>query len=107
MNKEYSIIITTVDRLDVAEKIIEELLSSKLAACIQTFNIHSSYIWKNAICKDDEIIIQIKTKTDLFNDVKSKIISLHPYETPEIIQVPVINGNQEYLNWIDGLVKNV
>jgi len=98
---DYSIIITTAGSKDAAKKIANLLIEKKLAACIQMFPIESVYFWQGKICEDDEVTLFIKSKTELFEEIKAAIKTAHEYEVPEIIQIPVTNGLPEYLKWID------
>ncbi len=103
---EYIMIITTTDNLELAEKIAEELLKERSAACIQIIGpMRSRYIWHDKIEASDEYLIFIKTKKSLYKEVEEKIKNLHSYTVPEIIALPVIEGIESYLRWIDEVVK--
>ena len=65
------------------------------------YPIESFYKWQGEIENSKEMLLQIKTKTTLFEKVKQEIELQHEYEIPEIIITPIINGNQPYLKWID------
>lgn len=98
---KYSIIMTTTGNEEQAEELAKKILASKLAACIQVQNIKSFYTWKNEQCSDPECLLLIKSRSDLFDSLRSFILKNHSYETPEIIQVPIIDGHAGYLSWID------
>lgn len=97
---EYSIIIATAGDRETAQKIAGLLVEKKLAACAQLFPIESVYSWQGKICKENETMLFIKSQTALFGEIKTAIRETHPYEVPEIIQVPITDGLPEYLNWI-------
>ncbi len=103
MNKKdiYSIVYTTTDSVESAEKIAGLILANRLAACIQISSIDSHYRWKGELCKEPETLLTIKTKQSVYDDLQALIQSNHPYENPEIIQVPILNGSDLYLSWID------
>ena len=61
----------------------------------------SIYSWNNLIVKDEELLLVIKTKKELFDDVKNKILSLHSYDVPEIISIDIKEGSKPYLDWIN------
>ena len=103
---EYCIILTTFAKQEEAKRLINSLLSKQLAACIQCFPIQSYYIWKGKIENDNEVTLFIKTKTSAYEEVEKEIKQHHPYETPEIIKIPITAGSVEYLNWINDNVKN-
>ena len=97
---DFCIVTTTTDEAETAQQITDTLLSEKLAACIQTFPVRSHYYWQGEAQSSEEILLQIKTKTNLFSHIEKLITSLHNYEVPEIIMTPVVRGNSSYLDWI-------
>ena len=100
--KSYIQISTTTATKEQAEKIVQHLVETKLAACVQINGpITSIYRWKGKVENAQEWLCLIKTREDLFDKVEAAIKSQHPYETPEIIAVPIVKGSKEYLNWID------
>ena len=100
--KSYVQISTTTATKEQAEKIVQHLVETKLAACVQINGpITSIYRWKGKVENAQEWLCLIKTREDLFDKVEAAIKSQHPYETPEIIAVPIVKGSKEYLNWID------
>ena len=105
MSNEYSITIATCPDKDSAKSIAGLLVESRLAACVQMFPIESMYIWQDKVCDESEIMLLIKSKTELFDQISALIKAGHPYEVPEIIQVPITAGLPEYLNWIEDCVK--
>lgn len=83
------------------------LVEEKLAACVTISGSSDSlYRWKEELCHDQEYILFIKTKASLFEELQERITALHPYEVPEIIALPVIDGFSDYLRWIDNETKN-
>jgi periplasmic divalent cation tolerance protein len=81
--------------------IAEELVGARQAACVNIIpQITSIYHWKGAVHHDDELILMIKTVKAMFDMVRDKIMTLHPYEVPEIISFEIASGNDSYLQWI-------
>lgn len=101
---EFCIITVTYPSEDEARRIADILLDEKLAACIQMYNIKSSYIWEGKITNDTEVIIHIKTKSSLYSKIEKLIKQKHCYKVPEILKIPVINGLKVYLDWIEETV---
>ena len=97
--------LTTFSKQETGEKIINKLLSDKLAACIQSFSIKSSYTWKGSVCHDSETLLFIKTKAQFYKKVEKAILDMHDYETPEVIAVPVLFGSNGYLKWMDEVIE--
>ena len=94
------IIQTTTSSEEEAKKIAKILIQDKLAACVQLKDIESLYNWDGKLCCERETLLSIKTKKELFSKVKSKILELHSYDTPEIIELDISNISEDYLKFI-------
>lgn len=101
MSAKYIIIQTTTNSQELTNKISSQLLENKLAACIQVSKITSKYLWKDKVQAEQEYLLSIKTKTDLYKDIEQEILKHHNYETPEIISIPINEINEKYQKWID------
>jgi len=101
MKSDYSIITTTCPNKEQAKEIAKHLVERGLAACVQMFPIESIYLWKDKICEENEIVLFIKSRTELFEKITETIKEIHTYEVPEIVQTPIIGGLAEYLKWIN------
>ena len=96
------VILCTCGSPDEAEKIARELVSQRLAACVSIVaGVRSLYRWKGAIEDSQETILLIKSTRELFPRLKSELARLHNYEVPEIIALPVVDGAEPYLAWMD------
>lgn len=100
MKAEYGMVMTTVADAEAGRRLAAELVERRLAACVQALPIQSTYRWKGAVQRDAEILLLIKTKVSLYPEVEAFIRSAHPYETPEIILVPILAGSAKYLQWL-------
>ncbi len=105
MTRKYIIVVTTYSRKKTGSRIIDALLDSRLAACVQVFPIRSFYRWKGKVAKDSEHLMLIKAKSRDFEEIKETIIENHDYEVPEIISVRVDKGHAAYLGWIDKVTR--
>lgn len=94
------IVQTTTSNEEEAKKIAKILIQDKLAACVQLKDIESLYDWDGKLCCERETLLSIKTKKELFSKVKSKILELHSYDTPEIIELDISNISEDYLKFI-------
>lgn len=103
------VVLITVPSRDVGEAIAAALLEQRLAACVNFVSpIQSWYIWQGELCRDDEILLVVKTRADLFRGrLIPAVRALHPYEVPEIIALPIVMGHDDYLAWIDDTVGRV
>ncbi len=100
MNHPFCIILTTTASQEEAERLAEMLVTQKLAACVQILPTSSVYTWQGKVQRDAEILLLIKTTTALYLQVEDAILANHSYEIPEIIQVPVEQGFNRYLDWV-------
>ena len=89
-----------------AAKIGKELVLSKLAACVNILdNMNSIYVWQGDVQEDSEIVMIAKTTADRVPALIEKVKSLHSYDCPCIVSIPVSGGNPEFLDWIAGEVQ--
>jgi periplasmic divalent cation tolerance protein len=85
-----------------AETLARALVEARLAACVSIgASVSSLYHWRGKIEMAAEVPVVVKTVRDAYPAVEAAIRSRHPYELPEIIAVPVIDGLPGYLDWID------
>lgn len=97
----YIICLVTINDLEKAIEIAHILVEKKLTACINIIpEIRSVYTWKDQIYDEKERLMILKTRRDLFEELKEVIKQLHPYELPEIIALNIEQGLPEYLQWI-------
>lgn len=98
---EYIQVFSSVVNLEAAEKIGESVIEKKLAAIVQiTGPVKSMYMWNGKMLKGEDWRIVMKTKRALYEKLEAEIKRLHPYGVPEILAMPVLEGNMDYLNWI-------
>lgn len=97
---EFCVVLVTTPNATSAKSIAHKLLQEKLAACINCFAVESFYTWEGALNHDHEFQLIIKTRQQRFDALSQRITQLHPYDTPEIIALPVVDGSPDYLNWL-------
>jgi len=103
---ERLLVLTTVARAEDAERLAEELVGRRLAACVNVLpGVRSIYRWKGAVERDEERLLLVKTRTERFEALREAILSLHPYEVPELIAIPIEAGSAAYLAWLDESVR--
>jgi periplasmic divalent cation tolerance protein len=103
--KSYIQITTTTEKRQDAEKIADLLVDEKLAACVQIVGpITSIYRWKGHVEKTEEWQCLIKTRQGLYEEIEKTIKSIHPYEVPEMIALPLSKVSKDYLEWLDSVL---
>lgn len=106
MTTPYAMIFCTVPDAATAKKISQTLVEEKLAACCNIVpGLTSIYSWENKIQDETELLLIIKSRQELFPELEQRIKKLHPYSIPEIIAIPIFNGNIDYLKWMEENVK--
>jgi len=93
------IVYITAGNMENASQIARELVSRKLAACVNMFPVSSIYRWTENIDEDNEIAMFVKTDSSRFEEITKLVKSLHTYEMPAI-EFWNIEGEKEYLEWI-------
>ena len=92
---------TTLPDRALAERLAAELVAARLAACAQVVGpVASTYRWKGAVETAEEWYCHLKTTLDRLPDLQERVRTLHPYDVPEIIALPILDGNPAYLHWI-------
>lgn len=101
MLKNYCIVTTSCNNKDNAKEITEKLLEKRLVSYVQESKRFSSYWWNGSIVREDEYVLTMGTKKELFGKLKKEIQLLHKYEVPAIVMYDIIDANSEILDWID------
>jgi periplasmic divalent cation tolerance protein len=100
--RKYCTVMTSFPDAEVALGISKLLVEEKLCACISIQpNCISVYSWENQLHEQNEVLAVIKSRTDILQKLKERLLELHPYKVPEIIATEIIDGSMSYLNWID------
>ncbi|MCL0077766.1 divalent-cation tolerance protein CutA [Peptococcaceae bacterium] len=99
--EEYIQVFTTTEKEEDAKKIAKTIVEERLAACVQILGpITSTYWWEESIETSKEWLLFIKSKKSMYEELEKAIKSIHPYQVPEIIAVPVTAGSKDYLGWL-------
>lgn len=102
----HAIVLVTTASKEEADKIAQKLLEEKLIACSNIIGpVSSLFWWKNRIEKTEEYILLVKSRLDLFEKLSKRVKSLHTYEVPEIIALPIMQGSKAYLEWINENIR--
>lgn len=93
-------VLTTLDSQTAAEALAGELLDAHLAACVQMHAVQSFYVWQGERQQNAEQLLLIKTTLARYPALEAFIEARHPYDTPEILCLPVLAGSGPYLAWV-------
>jgi periplasmic divalent cation tolerance protein len=100
------VILITASGRKEAEKIAAGLVEGKLAACVNIIGgVKSFFWWQGRLDSAREMLLVVKSRRSKLNAIVKKVKSLHSYEVPEIIALPIIGGEKKYLRWIDGSLE--
>ena len=96
------VVLTTCDSEEQAALIARQVVEQRLAACASIIpGARSIYRWKGNVEEAEEFVLVIKTSRAHFDRLRSAIEKIHTYEVPEIIALPVVDGAEAYLAWLD------
>jgi periplasmic divalent cation tolerance protein len=101
MMSEPMVVFVTCGSEEEAVKISNALVEERLAACVNLISpIRSIYRWEEKIWDEKEWLLIIKTQRKRFQEIETRVKSLHSYSVPEIIALPIIAGSSSYLDWL-------
>ncbi len=101
MATQYDICFVTAGDKATASKIASGLVEERLAACVSAVpGVESVYRWQDKVEKSSEILLVVKTRRALREDVVQFVRRHHPYTVPEIIFAEIGGGSQDYLDWL-------
>ncbi len=101
MHSDYYMVMTTLDDENLASEIAKEMISRRLARCVNIFpGVRSIYSWQGEICDDQELVMIFKTINVKLEKLMESIREMHKYELPEIVALPITEGDADYLRWI-------
>ena len=102
MEYQCIVVFITVDSQENAQKIANKLLTERKAACINIIpKVESQYWWQGKLESAGELLLIVKTRGELLGELVKIVKEIHPYSVPEIIALPIIGSNKDYLQWIE------
>jgi len=97
------VVFITAPHRDEAVRLAEMLVGARLAACVQILpEMESVYRWQGVVERQPEILLLVKTTKAKFAELEREVRSLHSYDTPEIVALPIVAGSAPYLKWLSG-----
>ena len=102
----YIVLFITTATAEEAQRISRALLEQKRVACVNIVpRVSSSFWWQDKLDSAEESLLIVKTKASQLNEIVTIVKEIHSYDIPELIALPIIGGNQDYLDWIEKEVK--
>jgi periplasmic divalent cation tolerance protein len=102
----YAVVLVTASSEAEGLRLKKVLLEKRKAACVNIISgVESHFWWKGKVDIADEVLLIIKTKVAAVDDIIRLVKEAHSYQIPEIIALPVIAGNEDYLKWVDEEVQ--
>jgi periplasmic divalent cation tolerance protein len=97
---------TTLPDRAAADRLAATLVEERLAACAQVIGpVSSTYRWQGKVEQSEEWYCHIKTTLSRLTAITRRVRQLHPYELPELVAVPLVAGDEQYLRWIEESVE--
>jgi periplasmic divalent cation tolerance protein len=99
---DHIVVLITTGTQEEARKIAELLVDRKKAACVSIVpRVHSFFPWEGRLESAQESLMVVKTKASLFTEIVELVKTVHSYEVPEIVALPIVAGSEDYLKWLD------
>jgi len=96
------VILITTGSEEEAHRIADQLLNQRKAACVNIMpKIDSLFWWQGKLDSAQESLLVIKTKASELKEITELVKKVHSYEVPEVIALPIVGGNEDYLKWLD------
>lgn len=100
-SKEVLVVMVTAPNQEEADRLAEQVVQGRLAACATTVaGAESTYWWEGKLVKEREVLLLLKTTVGKFSSLQQTIQRIHPYKVPEIIALPIKDGLPQYLEWV-------
>ena len=100
-NDQNIVILITTGTDGEARRVAEALLEHRKAACVNIVpKVTSLFWWEGQMDSDQESLLIVKSKASLFDEIVSLVKEVHGYDVPEVIALPIVGGNPDYLDWI-------
>ena len=95
------VVLITAPDAAAAEKLARARVEERLAACVNVLpGVHSFYRWEGSVQDDAELLLVAKTRAERVGALAARVKELHPYDVPEVLELPATGGSQTYLDWV-------
>ena len=94
-------VLVTAPDADTAARLARSLVDERLAACVNLVpGVRSIYRWEGQVEEAGEVLLVAKTRADRAAALASRVRDLHPYDVPEVLELPAVGGSAAYLDWV-------
>lgn len=106
IEKEFLVVLSTAPDAATADRLARALVEESLAACVNVLpGVRSIYRWHDAVQSETETLMIIKTTQARLAALRERLVALHPYEVPEVVALPITDGHDAYLRWVDASTR--
>ena len=100
-DSDVRVVMITAPNAEVGETLARSLVEQRLAAAVNLVpGVHSVYRWKGRVSTSAEVLLVVKTRSDRCRELADHVAELHPYELPQVLELPVLGGSSAYLEWV-------
>ncbi len=100
-DREPVVVLVTVPTPEVGTRVAGALVSERLVACVNVVpGLRSIYWWQGAVHDDAELLLVMKSCRDRVPALTARVLELHPYDLPEVVVLPIVDGSSRYLDWL-------
>ncbi|MHC4599142.1 MAG: divalent-cation tolerance protein CutA [Planctomycetota bacterium] len=101
METEFVTVFVTSPGRETSLAIASALVEERIAACVNVVpGLVSVYRWEGKVQQDPEELLVAKTRRSLLGNLEERVKALHPYDVPEVVALPILDGSREYLDWL-------
>ncbi|MFT3700628.1 MAG: divalent-cation tolerance protein CutA [Kofleriaceae bacterium] len=99
-----AVVLSTFPNAEAASTAARTLVEERLCACVNIVpGVRSIYVWDGKLCDEQEVLAVIKTTTDRADSLKTRLLAIHPYDVPEVLELDA-TASPAYLAWVQGAV---
>jgi periplasmic divalent cation tolerance protein len=105
----FRVALVTCATLEEARKIARGVVEKHLAACVNivTHAVESFYTWEGKLEDSSEYLLMMKTSEERLEELQKEVLTLHSYDTPEFVVLPIVAGSEAYLKWMEESVEKI
>ncbi len=93
--------LTTAPSAEAAKRLVRTLVEQRVIACGTVLpGAVSIYRWQGAVAEEEEVVVLLKTTAERWAELAAALPGLHPYDVPELLALPVVDGHPPYLEWV-------